>query len=243
MAPPILQLKQLQLGYPGRPLAGPLDLSLPRGATLGIFGVNGVGKSTLFQILLGLRAPLGGSYHWSCGPQRGYVPQASEIDELFPLTVENVLEMGTPWRWGRRFRLSPEQRETLEQLKLSELTQELFRDLSGGQKQRVLLARALMGSPEVLLLDEPFSSLDYTFRETLWQQLKIWQQERDLTLLIIEHDLNRILNEIDHILLLGPRRHLAGSAELLRSPETLMEILESPLHVHVEADRLQVHFL
>ena len=242
-----LKIEGLVAGYPGRPLTSPLNLAVPAGAKLGIIGGNGSGKSTLMRTLLGLIPPLEGRVLWPAEISLGYVPQENQVDMLFPLSVFDLLKMGAADRLPR-FRsttksLDRELDEILQALGIQALKNALLRDLSGGEKQRALIGRAWVSRPQVMLMDEPFNSLDYRFKEKLWDIFKSWQQDRELTLILIDHDLNRLINQIDHLIVLGPNGALCGSAEEILKPETLSKAYGAPLHVHRENDLLQVHFL
>jgi ABC-type Mn2+/Zn2+ transport system ATPase subunit len=235
---PVLKIQDLIIGYPGRALSTSLQLQLEEGETLGILGTNGSGKSTLLRTLLGLNAPLSGGYYWQTGVRFGFVPQENKIDPLFPLTVRDVLRMGA--RSGStRLQLQ----EILSDLEMNSMEHRLFRKLSGGLKQRVLLGRALLGQPDVLLLDEPFNNLDYGFRLKLVNRFQEWKKNKRLSLLLIEHDINRILHQVDKMILLGPHRSFAGGTPDLVKKEILEAAYEVPLHVHDEDGKLQIHFL
>ena len=238
MSDTILEIENLSVGYNGKALSGPFNLSLPKGTTLGILGTNGSGKTTLMKTLLGLTAPLFGSYHWEPGSRFGFVPQESEIDSLFPLTLQDLLEMGAP-----RGAKTGTMEKILVQLGMEHLSNKLFRELSGGQKQRALVGRALMGNPEVLLFDEPFNNLDYAFRKKLMDQILVWNREKSMTVILIEHDINRILNEVDYMIILGPHESFAGLTRELLKEKTLEAAYEAPLHIHEENGKLQIHFL
>lgn len=247
MTSPVLQLQGLVAGYPDRPLTSPLSLELPAGSRLGIIGGNGSGKTTLMRTLLGLLPPQRGGLKWSDGTSLGYVPQENQVDMLFPLSVFDLLKMGAFGRLPRLRRgskaLESELRAVLEELEILPLQDALLRDLSGGEKQRALIGRAWVGRPQALLLDEPFNSLDYRFKERLWKIFADWQRTRPLTLVLIDHDLNRLINQVEYLIVLGPERALCGLATDILQPETLSQAYGAPLHVHRENDLLQVHFL
>ncbi|MCC6273951.1 MAG: metal ABC transporter ATP-binding protein [Deltaproteobacteria bacterium] len=247
MTSPVLQLQGLVAGYPDRPLTSPLSLDLPAGSRLGVIGGNGSGKSTLMRTLLGLIPPLAGRAAWKEGVTLGYVPQENQVDLLFPLSVFDLLKMGMVGRLPRFRRssqtLNRDLRQILEEMEIEPLQDALLRDLSGGEKQRALIGRAWASRPQVLLMDEPFNSLDYRFKEKLWGIFREWQGRQALTLILIDHDLNRLINQVDRLIVLGPAGALCGAAEEILQEETLSRAYGVPLHVHRENDLLQVHFL
>ncbi|HCU23543.1 MAG TPA: hypothetical protein DF383_00890 [Deltaproteobacteria bacterium] len=244
---PLLELKNLVSGFPGRPLTTPLTLQVAAGSRLGIIGGNGSGKTTLVKTLLGLRPPLSGTVFWKKGIRFSYVPQENQVDMLFPLTISDLLKMGMVGGLSRWRRFSPRVRQALQsvlkEMELTPLAEVLLRDLSGGERQRALIGRAWISRPQTLLMDEPFNSLDYRFKEKLWRILKEWQMHHDLTLLLIDHDLNRVINQVDHLIVLGSEKTLGGPTAEILQPETLSQAYGAPLHVHRENGHFQVHFL
>jgi ABC-type Mn2+/Zn2+ transport system ATPase subunit len=238
----LLQLNHLQAGYPDRPLASPLSVQIPVGARLGVIGGNGSGKTTLVKTLLGLLPPYGGHYVWDRGASFGYVPQENQMDPLFPLTVKDLLKMGaigtsTSKEFEKRFH------EVMALFEIEELGGQLIRDLSGGQRQRALLARAMIPHPSVLVMDEPHNSLDYFFREKLWKILREFQNKNSFSWIVIDHDLNRVLNQVDWICLIGPHKTICAPTSEVLQPEILSEAYEEPVHIHREEGRFQIHFL
>ncbi len=247
MSETLLTLDHLVIGYPGRSLSAPLALQIPVGVGVGVIGANGSGKSTLVKTLAGLIPPLSGSYQWGAGAHFGYVPQEDQISPLFPLTVRDLLKMGYHRSLSR---LKPSSQdfvaaatEVLEQMQISTLPDDLFRELSRGQRQRILIARALMGHPSVLLLDEPYSALDDSFRGKLWESFAEWKVRKNFSYVIIEHDLNRVINQVDWVILLGPKETLFGPKAQVITQESLSRAYGAKLHLHEEDGEIQVHFL
>ncbi len=235
----LLKTNQFVVGYPERPLSSPMTMEVPSGVRVGIIGANGSGKSTLVRTLLGLLPPLGGNYQWAEKITHGYVPQEDQISSIFPLTVMDLLKMGG---MGKSH---SEQTTTqiLEELELTPLRKKLFRELSRGQKQRVLIARALIGNPSVLVLDEPYSALDDLFREKLWRLFEQWKKQNHFSLFLIEHDLNRVVNQVDWIILLGPHGTVVGPVSEILSEEVLNKAYGSKIHLYKDNHEIQIHFL
>ena len=235
----LLELNNLVVGYPGRPLSSPLTVEIPRGARVGIIGANGSGKSTLVKTLLGLVTPLAGSYHWEQEATFGLVPQEDQISPLFPLTIHDILRMGM----RRMKKFEAVATEILQELEILPLKNRLLRELSRGQKQRTLIARALIGKPQVLILDEPYSSLDDLFKEKLWEIFSRRLQGSSFSLIMIEHDLNRVINRVDWVILLAPHGTLAGPRDTVISAEALSRAYGTKVHIHKEEGETQIHFL
>src|SRR5881397_2697705 len=164
---PLLRLRGVSLGYKGRPVLDGVSFVIERGEFAALLGPNGAGKTTLFRGILGLIPVLAGRIEYGFDRRTsppGYVPQRESLDPIFPLTVLEVVLMGTFARLrplqpaGRRqHRLAA---ECLAQVGLEAIAAQPFWALSGGQKERILIARALAAEPRLLLLDEPTAGVD-----------------------------------------------------------------------------------
>jgi ABC-type Mn2+/Zn2+ transport system ATPase subunit len=133
--------------------------------------------------------------------------------------------------------------KVLSEMEILPLKRALVREISGGERQRALIARAWVSRPKAMLMDEPFNSLDYRFKEKLWGIFQAWQQSHELTLVIIDHDLNRLINQVDRLIVLGPQATLCGKTAEILQPELLSRAYGAPVHVHQEDGIHQVHFL
>jgi ABC-type Mn2+/Zn2+ transport system ATPase subunit len=157
MTKTLIQVRGADFGYGQKRILAGVDLAIENGEFLGILGPNGAGKTTLFRGLLGLIRPQAGVVER--GRTRvGYVPQQEKLDAAWPLSVLEIIKMGIRHRITKADRR--EAHESLAKVGLEDRASATFANLSGGQRQRVLIARALMGSPEVLFLDEPTSGVD-----------------------------------------------------------------------------------
>jgi ABC-type Mn2+/Zn2+ transport system ATPase subunit len=149
----------------------PTDLTIGASTSIALVGANGSGKSTLLRLLAGLLAPSTGRVWQADGLRVAFVAQQHGHHRWLPLMVDEVLRMGT-YR-GRPFvqRIRSDQRAELdaiaERLEVADLRRRAFGELSGGQRQRVLVAQALIGSPRLLLLDEPITGLDLASQRTI----------------------------------------------------------------------------
>ena len=158
------------IGYSQIPVLTGITLSLEAGHALALIGPNGSGKTTLMRALMGSARVLSGTL--TCPLNfLGYVPQSSDIDLTFPINVRQVVEMGLYPQTRFLRPLNRQQKEAvseaLESIGLADRARERFGTLSGGQRQRVLVARALVASPRLVLLDEPFNGLDEPNRDGL----------------------------------------------------------------------------
>ena len=183
------------------------DFSVPESSFLAITGGSGIGKSTLLNVLLGFQSSTGGELYWQ---QQSLVNLdvherpfgvLFQKDNLFEhLSVGKNLALGL----SSSGRLSPEQNITLhvaaERFDIVELLTKKAHQLSGGQQQRVALARVFLQNKPVLLLDEPFSSLDPKLRQEGLLWLKELQREVGTTILMVTHHLPEIINQVDLVL-------------------------------------------
>ena len=200
---PLLVLQQVSAGYPEQPIFEELDLAIMAGQFAAIVGPTGGGKTTLLKTILGVLPCLGGTIHWARPSAMGYVPQRESIDWAFPVTAQQVVLMGrhrqtSMWPWPTREdrRLAA---ALLERLGLAPYTRRHISQLSGGQQQRVFLARALIGKPELLLLDEPTSGVDMKTQFELLQLL--WELNQEgITILMTTHDLSTVARQVPWVI-------------------------------------------
>ena len=166
-----------------------VSFTINKGDFLHIVGANGSGKSTLVKTLVGLLKPTSGSITINTN-KMGYLPQKLEVKKQFPMTVKEVIYSGLN---RNKIRISHEDlsliKSWLKRMEVPELIDTSMINLSGGQQQRVYLIRALISNPELLILDEPTSALDPSFREKFHQLLYQLQQEQNITIIHVTHDL------------------------------------------------------
>ncbi len=182
---PLIQLIDAEIGYPGKKLFR-VSLSIFPGEKILLTGPNGAGKSTLAKTLLGSQSPLSGK---QIMPQAmAYVPQNSQQDLQYPVTLRSLVEAGCPGYAKRKDKdCLAKMQEVLKEMGLSGTGEILLREASGGQLQRALLARAFIGKPSFVLMDEPFSSIDRAGRAEISFLIGKFLQETKAALLIIDH--------------------------------------------------------
>ncbi|MCF8216676.1 MAG: ABC transporter ATP-binding protein [Chlorobium sp.] len=207
----VIRCEQLTVEIEGVPILKNLSFSVSEGDFLAIVGPNGGGKTTLLRVLLGLQKPSSGTVSVFGGdpghtPGRiGYVPQRLFFDRDFPLSVKDVVLMGRIALKSPFQHYSKIDREAVgEALKivgLSSLGNRRIGALSGGELQRALIARALAGKPELLLLDEPTASVDPEMKTTIYDLLD--HLGKTMTILLVTHDTGTVSRFVSRVLCLN----------------------------------------
>ncbi|MBL0061373.1 MAG: metal ABC transporter ATP-binding protein [bacterium] len=204
-----------------------VTLSVEAGVFVGLIGPNGGGKSTLLKLLLGLEQPQSGTVRvfgedpvtgtkWRS--KVGHVPQQREFTTRFPVSAEQVVSMGLLARGLPEYSSAQQHDMThlaLHRVGMEAHTNKTWWTLSGGQKQRVLIARALVHEPELLLLDEPTVGVDARGQDQLNQWLSEWRTERNLTVILVSHDIGAISPVCDRLACLNVSLHFHDRPENL----------------------------
>ena len=246
MQPPLVEFHDVTVAYGRRPVIWNVDLTIDVPCLFGIMGPNGAGKSTLVKAALGLVPLAGGSVRFFGEPfgrvrgRVGYVPQRETVDWDFPVSVMDVVLMGTyprlGWfrRPGRRERNVA--RESLDRVGLADVADRQIGRLSGGQQQRVFLARALAQEPDVYVLDEPMTGVDARSQETIFRVLA---ELRDAGRLVIavHHDLRTAATWFDRVALVDMRLVATGPTATVLTAENLERTYAGRLEVLDELGR------
>ena len=203
-----LLLNKVFFSYEKTPILNNVNISISPGEFVGIFGPNGGGKTTLLKIIMGfLKQDKGSVSLFGKPPEEarsliGYVPQSTKVDRQFPITAEEVVQMGCLSKASFLGTLHPIYKkkalEALEKVGMADKRTESFGKLSGGQAQRVLIARALAGDPKILLLDEPTASVDPQAEQEILSILSTLKGK--ITILMVTHDLQTILEKTEKLL-------------------------------------------
>jgi ABC-type Mn2+/Zn2+ transport system ATPase subunit len=210
-----------------------VDLRVGAAQFTGIVGPSGSGKTTLLRALLGTVRPVAGSVQRRSGLRVGYVPQVETVNWNFPVTVSECVLMARthgrilPWRSRTEQR---EVDEILERLEIAELADRHIRQLSGGQQQRVFIARALLGRPHLLLMDEPTSGVDFRTRHEILHLLGDLHHQ-GLAILLTTHDLNGIAAHLPHLVCLNTRVIGAGDPRSVLTADILERTFGAPMAV------------
>jgi ABC-type Mn2+/Zn2+ transport system ATPase subunit len=223
------------LGYGRRVVLSDISFDIPAGDFLGLVGPNGAGKTTILRAILGTLLPQQGTVSKAAGLRFGYVPQRDSVDYGFPLKVLDVVMMGRYDRIGLLRRPSKEDRRlagaALDHVGVGNLADQQLGALSGGQKQRVLIARALVGAPNVLVLDEPTNGMDLVSTTQILGLVRELHERDNLTVLMVSHALNEVANYVERIALVVERGFRIGTVAEIMTEETLTQMYGIPVDV------------
>ncbi|SET19912.1 zinc ABC transporter ATP-binding protein ZnuC [Thorsellia anophelis] len=192
-----------------------ISLSLERKKILTLLGPNGAGKSTLVKLVLGLLQPSSGKIKFNGKVRIGFVPQKINPNKSLPIKVKGFLKL-SPGASSEKINL------LLTKIGISYLAEQDLHKLSGGEMQRVLLVRALLNSPDLLVLDEPMQGVDVTGQAELYSLLKVLRIELNCAILLVSHDLHLVMAQTDYVLCLNQHICCHGTPEVVSAhPEYL----------------------
>lgn len=203
----VITLEHVSFAFNGVRVLEDVSFEVHERELISIVGPNGGGKTTLLKLILGLIPPTSGLIRvFGDSPGRvrrriGYTPQHALYDPQFPVTVLDVVLMGRlGQRWGGRYSKADNHAamEALEEMGLQDANAQPFHSLSGGQRQRALIARALVSDPDLLLLDEPTSSMDLAVESRLLDILRELNQR--MTILMVSHDLGFVSSMVRSVI-------------------------------------------
>ena len=238
---PLVELANVSNSYGTTPALTNVSLKIWPGQFTAIVGPNGGGKTTLLRTILGMVPVTSGKVllrgqdlQRSSLERIGYVPQLETIDWNFPITVEEVIGMGffVKSRWFGAIGEKDKQklREIMERLNLDGLGHRHIRELSGGQQQAVFIGRALLGDPELILLDEPASGLDIRSRDDVIHFLHEINHE-GVAIVLTAHDLNWVAAHLPWAVCLNHRLIAEGRPNEIFNSEVLKEAYRGDLVV------------
>jgi zinc transport system ATP-binding protein len=233
----VVEISHVDFAYDGDLVLEDVSLRVRDRDFLGVVGPNGSGKTTLLKIMLGLIHPLKGQVRvFGQAPERArhlvsYVPQHANLDASFPVSVMDVVLMGrlgkapTLGRYRRMDREAAD--EAMGETEVYDLRNHRFGTLSGGQKQRVLMARALVGKPALLLLDEPTASIDGRVEQDIYELLKRLNEKAAIVL--VSHDLGFISAYVNRVACVN-RRLVCNRTEHITG-DVMEACYSGPIHM------------
>ena len=211
----LLQTHNLSLLTGERELLSNITITVSAGEIVTVIGPNGAGKTTLLRVLLGLIPLYKGSIFKKPKLKIGYLPQKVSVDPILPLSVSRIMKLTGNYS-------SLQIKTVLEETGVASLRDKPIFQLSGGEFQRVMLARALLRSPELLVLDEPVQGVDYMGESELYKLIANLRTSHGCGVLMVSHDLHVVMASTDRVLCLNQHICCEGQPEdVSRHPEYL----------------------
>lgn len=232
-----VQIENVSFRYDKPLVLDNVSLNIRQGEFVGIVGPNGGGKSTLLKLLLGFLSPNKGKIKILGKPpvkgrsEIGYVAQYAKFEKDFPITVMDTVLMGRAsgksffWGYGKEDMELAEQ--ALRRTEIEDLKHRILNTLSGGQLQRVLIARALVGDPRILILDEPTSNVDSRMEEDIFDLLKKLNEKS--TIIVVSHDIGFISEYVNRVACLNQTLICHETAAI--SGKTIEELYGGSVHM------------
>ena len=223
----IVEINNLTVQYPDVKALDDVSFTVNQGDFLGIIGPNGAGKSTLFDVMLNLNTKYQGVLKFfgedikkskKYLKEIGYVPQKPIFEKNFPATVNDVVRMGL-----RKESDENKIDKILQQLWIHELSNRRIGELSGGQLQRVFIAKALVNSPKILILDEPVTGIDQQSIELFYSILRELNSKQKITIIWSSHDLDAVNKLANHVACLNRTLFFHGVSEKFFSDDKLVK--------------------
>ena len=233
----VVDIENLSVDYSGIKVLDSISFGIAEGDFLGIIGPNGAGKSTLFRCMLGLHTQYDGTIKFFDQDikdskrylsQIGYVPQKPVVDRNFPATIREIVSM------SQNSNDSKKVEESLQKVWMHELADRRIGDLSVGQQQRVFIAKALVNSPRILILDEPVIGLDIYNQDLFFQILSELNIKEKISIIWSSHDLDAVERLANKVACLNKTLFFHGiSKEFFSDDEMLKKYSETSMQMHM----------
>jgi zinc transport system ATP-binding protein len=216
----LLKMESLSASYGTSMVLQDVDFIVMENDFIGVIGPNGGGKTTLLRVILGLLKPVSGSIVFNTSLVEkntiGYLPQMSTGDINYPITVTDIVLSGLMMRKGIFSRMTSSDKKkagkVIMELGLTGMENSTLNELSGGQMQRVFLARAIIGDPKLLLLDEPGNFVDTNFENDFYEKLR--ELNKRMAILMVSHDVGTISSHIKSFACVNRKLHYHPSHEI-----------------------------
>ena len=233
----IVDIEKLSVDYAGIKALEDVSFGIAEGDFLGIIGPNGAGKSTLFRCMLGLHTQYDGTIKFFDQDIRdskrylsqiGFVPQKPVVDRNFPATIREIVSM------SQNSNDSKKVEEALQKVWMHELADRRIGDLSVGQQQRVFIAKALVNSPKILVLDEPVTGIDVYNQDLFFQILGELNTREKISSIWSSHDLDPVERLANKVACLNKTLFFHGiSEEFFSDDEMLKKYSETSMQMHM----------
>ena len=195
MSDALITLNNISLSHNGKNVLDDVSFKLHEGEFITLIGPNGAGKSSLIKVLLGVIKQDSGDITYTDNIRLGYTPQTFSANPFIPISVKDFLTLNQ--KLDSEFML-----KTFELTGIKDLLKSPLKNLSGGELQKVLLTRALLNKPNVLILDEPAQNLDVDGQMQLYKLIQDIHQQQNCAVLMVSHDLHRVMKESTQVLCL-----------------------------------------
>lgn len=217
MSDALITAQNITLTHQGKKILDDVSFALQPGEFITLIGPNGAGKSSLIKVLLGLIKQDSGKIKRAKSMRLGYTPQLFTPNPFIPISVVDFLTLNQ--KVEKSFI-----KETAETTGVASLLNSPLKNLSGGELQKVLLTRALMNKPNVLILDEPAQNLDVDGQMQLYQLIQDIHQQQNCAILMVSHDLHRVMKESSQVLCLYHHICCKGHPETILKDEQFNDL-------------------
>jgi len=223
MSDALITLNNISLNHNGKNVLDDVSFKLHKGEFVTLIGPNGAGKSSLIKILLGVIKQDSGDITYTNNIRLGYTPQTFSANPFIPISVKDFLTLNQ--KLDSEFML-----QTFELTGIKELLKLPLKNLSGGELQKVLLTRALLNKPNVLILDEPAQNLDIDGQMQLYKLIQDIHQQQNCAVLMVSHDLHRVMKESTQVLCLYHHICCEGLPESILKDEKFNDLFADQIN-------------
>ncbi len=223
MSDTLITLNNISLSHNGKNVLDDVSFKLHEGEFITLIGPNGAGKSSLIKVLLGVIKQDSGDITYTDKIRLGYTPQTFSANPFIPISVKDFLTLNQ--KLDSEFML-----KTFELTGIKDLLKSPLKNLSGGELQKVLLTRALLNKPNVLILDEPAQNLDVDGQMQLYKLIQDIHQQQNCAILMVSHDLHRVMKESTQVLCLYHHICCEGLPESILKDEKFNDLFADQIN-------------
>ena len=223
MSDALITLNNISLSHNGKNVLDDVSFKLHEGEFITLIGPNGAGKSSLIKVLLGVIKQDSGDITYTDNIRLGYTPQTFSANPFIPISVKDFLTLNQ--KLDSKFML-----KTFELTGIKDLLKSPLKNLSGGELQKVLLTRALLNKPNVLILDEPAQNLDVDGQMQLYKLIQDIHQQQNCAVLMVSHDLHRVMKESTQVLCLYHHICCEGLPESILKDEKFNDLFADQIN-------------
>ena len=223
MSDALITLNNISLSHNGKNVLDDVSFKLHEGEFITLIGPNGAGKSSLIKVLLGVIKQDSGDITYTDNIRLGYTPQTFSANPFIPISVKDFLSLNQ--KLDSEFML-----KTFELTGIKDLLKSPLKNLSGGELQKVLLTRALLNKPNVLILDEPAQNLDVDGQMQLYKLIQDIHQQQNCAVLMVSHDLHRVMKESTQVLCLYHHICCEGLPESILKDEKFNDLFADQIN-------------